>query len=106
MSKGYMYILKCSDGSYYTGSTKDIELRLAQHQAGEGANYTKKRLPIALVYLEEFERIDDAFYREKQVQGWRREKKEALIQDHFDKLPSLSITNNSKKRRRSFRQAQ
>jgi putative endonuclease len=99
MSKGYMYILKCSDGSYYTGSTKDIELRLAQHQAGEGANYTKKKLPIALVYLEEFERIDDAFYREKQVQGWRREKKEALIKAHFDILPTLAKISYSKKMR-------
>ena len=77
--KGYMYILLCSDGSYYTGSTNDLERRLAQHQAGEGANHTKKRLPVKLVYFEEYERIDIAFYREKQVQGWSRKKKEALI---------------------------
>ena len=74
-----MYILECSDGSYYTGSTKELEMRLAQHQAGVGAKHTSKRLPVKLVYVEEYERIDDAFYREKQVQGWRREKKEALI---------------------------
>jgi len=90
MSKGYMYILQCADGSYYTGSTKNIEFRLAQHQAGEGANHTKKRLPVKLVYVEEFNRIDEAFYREKQVQGWRREKKEALINGRFDKLPELA----------------
>jgi putative endonuclease len=77
--KGYMYILLCSDGSYYTGSTTDLERRLAQHQAGEGANHTKKRLPVKLVYYEEYDRIDMAFYREKQVQGWSRKKKEALI---------------------------
>ncbi len=58
MSKGYMYILKCADESYYTGSTKDLELRFAQHQAGEGANHTRKRLPVELVYFEEFQRID------------------------------------------------
>lgn len=89
--KGWMYILECSDGSYYTGSTKNIELRLQQHQNGEGANHTKKRLPVKLVYLEEFQRIDEAFYREKQVQGWSRKKKEALIAGNFDKLPELSI---------------
>ena len=74
-----MYILECADGSYYTGSTKDLELRLMEHQAGEGANHTRKRLPVRLVFFEEYSRIDDAFYREKQVQGWSRKKKEALI---------------------------
>ncbi|MCZ2277658.1 MAG: GIY-YIG nuclease family protein [Bacteroidia bacterium] len=86
-----MYILECSDGSYYTGSTNNIELRLAQHQAGEGANHTKKRLPVKLVYFEEFQRIDEAFYREKQVQGWSRKKKEALINSQAERLPELSI---------------
>ncbi len=77
--KGYMYILKCSDDSYYVGSTNNLELRLAQHQAGKGANHTKKHQPVELVYYEEYSRIDVAFYREKQVQGWSRKKKEALI---------------------------
>lgn len=88
--KGYMYILKCSDGSYYVGSTTNLELRLAQHQAGVGAKHTKKRLPVELVYYEEYARIDEAFYREKQVQKWRREKKEALIRGAFDELRHLS----------------
>ncbi len=69
MPAGYMYILECADGTYYTGSTKDLERRLLQHQSGEGANHTAKRLPLKLVYFEEFQRIDQAFYREKQVQG-------------------------------------
>jgi putative endonuclease len=90
MSKGYMYILECADKSYYTGSTKYLELRLQQHQNGEGANHTKNRLPVKLVYSEEFDRIDDAFFREKQVQGWSRRKKEALINGQFDKLPLLA----------------
>ncbi len=85
-----MYILECSDGSYYTGSTKNLELRLSQHQAGEGANHTKKRLPVKLVYFEEFDRIDKAFYREKQVQGWSRKKKEALIEGMPEKLHELA----------------
>ena len=75
MSKGYMYILKCADGSFYTGSTKYLQLRIQQHQNGEGANYTEKRRPVKLVYFEEFCRIDKAFYREKQVQGWSHKKK-------------------------------
>jgi putative endonuclease len=85
-----MYILECCDGSYYTGSTKNIEIRLVQHQAGEGANHTKKRLPVKLVYYEEYPRIDDAFYREKQVQGWSRKKKDALIRGDFNQLPELA----------------
>ena len=90
MTKGYMYILKCCDDSYYTGSTKNLELRFQQHQAGEGANHTKKRLPVELVYFKEFQRIDEAFYREKQVQGWSRKKKEALIEQNIEKLHELA----------------
>ncbi|WP_087868570.1 GIY-YIG nuclease family protein [Bathymodiolus platifrons methanotrophic gill symbiont] len=73
---GYMYILECSDGSYYAGSTQNIELRLAQHRSGQGAKHTRTRLPVKLVFLEEFSRIDEAYFREKQVQGWSRKKKE------------------------------
>lgn len=95
--KGYMYILECADGSYYTGSTTDLERRLAQHQAGEGANHTKKQLPVKLVYYEEYERIDEAFYREKQVQGWGRKKKEALIKGQHELLPELAMAYRDKK---------
>ena len=87
---GFTYILKCSNGAYYTGSTKDLELRIAQHQAGEGANFTKKHLPVELLYFEEYDRIDDAFYREKQIQGWTRKKKEALIEGRNAELPQLA----------------
>ena len=88
---GYMYILLCSDGSYYTGSTIDLQRRINQHQSGEGANHTKKRLPVELVYYETYPRIDMAFYREKQIQKWRRDKKEALIKDEHYKLPDLAV---------------
>lgn len=88
--KGYLYILECSNGQYYTGSTKYLEKRIAQHQAGKGANFTKKHLPVKLVYFEEFQRIDDAFYKEKQIQDWSHKKKEALIKNHFEKLPMLA----------------
>ncbi len=90
MSRGYMYILECSDRTYYTGSTKYLELRLEQHQSGEGADYTAKRLPVKLLYYEEYDRIDHAFYREKQVQGWSRKKKEALMRGETHLLPTLA----------------
>ncbi len=90
MTKGYMYILECSDGSYYTGSTKYLEIRLEQHQSGKGANHTSKRLPVKLIYYEEFDRIDHAFYREKQVQGWSRKKKESLMKGETHLLPKLA----------------
>lgn len=85
-----MYILECSNGSYYTGSTINIGERYIKHQNGEGANHTKKYLPVKLVYHEEFLKISEAFYREKQVQGWSRKKKEALINNEHYKLPKLS----------------
>ena len=95
--KGYMYILKCANGSYYTGSTIDLERRLEQHKNGEGAKFTKKHLPVELVYVEEFSKIEDAFYREKQIQGWSRKKKEALIAGNFDKLHELAECKNDTK---------
>jgi putative endonuclease len=90
MAKGYMYILLCSNGTFYTGSTKDLIKRIEEHQNGLGANYTKKHLPVELVYYEEFNRIDEAFFREKQVQGWSRNKKIALIENNRTFLPLLS----------------
>ena len=91
----YMYILECADGSYYTGSTWDLERRLWEHQNGLGANHTAKRLPVKLVYFEESDRIDDAFYREKQVQGWSRKKKEALIAGRINQLHRLAECQNN-----------
>ena len=86
----HMYMLRCSDGSYYVGSTWDVERRLVQHNNGEGANYTRRRLPVTLVYVEEYNRIEDAFAREKQVQNWGRAKREALIAQDDAALARLS----------------
>ena len=80
----------------YTGSTINLERRIQQHQSGEGANHTKKYSPVRLIYFEEFTRIDEAFYREKQVQNWSRKKKEALINGELDKLISSSIAFRDK----------
>jgi len=90
----YMYILKCANNTYYTGSTKDLERRIEQHQTGFGANYTKKHLPVELVYFEKFDRIDFAFIREKQVQNWSRKKKEALIKGEYKLLKKFSSSKS------------
>ena len=94
MPVGYMYILLCADGTYYTGSTKNLYLRFNQHQSGEGANYTAKRLPVKLIYYEEYDHVAQAFYREKQVQGWSRKKKEALILRDKENLKFASRSKN------------
>ncbi len=86
----YMYILECADGTFYIGSTKDLEKRIREHESESGAQYTAKRLPVKLVYFEEYERIDEAFYREKQVQGWSHAKKKALIERKKEELPGLA----------------
>lgn len=90
----YMYMLECADGSYYTGSTWSLEKRVEQHQRGIGANHTAKRLPVKLVYYEEFARIADAYEREKQVQGWSRKKKQALIAGNTNQLHRLAECQN------------
>ncbi|MDZ8069543.1 MAG: GIY-YIG nuclease family protein [Nostoc sp. DedQUE08] len=90
----YIYILECADGSYYTGSTTDLERRLWQHQQGEGANHTAKRLPVKLVFCEYYQCVVDAFEREKQVQGWSRKKKQALISGDTNLLHKLAECQN------------
>ncbi len=94
MPKGFVYILECADGTFYTGSTINLDKRLYEHQNGKGANHTKKRLPVNLVYVQEFQRIDDAFYREKQIQGWSRKKKTALINNNFEDLKKHAECKN------------
>jgi len=84
-------MLECGNGSYYTGSTVNLEKRILQHQKGVGANHTRKHLPVKLIYYEVYQRIDQAFYREKQIQGWSRKKKEALMNGEPHLLPKLSI---------------
>ncbi len=86
----WMYILECSDGSYYVGSTVDLEHRVAQHNAGEGAQYTRRRRPVRLVFAQEFADVQQAYECEKQVQGWSRAKREALIRGDWAALPGLA----------------
>lgn len=86
----FMYILRCVDGSFYVGSCRNLEKRVWLHDIGEGAEYTKRRRPVELVYSEEFTNVGDAFAREKQVQGGSRAKRIALIEHRGDELPKLS----------------
>ena len=94
----WMYILECADGSYYVGSTKNLEQRLFQHQEGIGAKYTSRRLPVKLVYSEEYARVSEAFAREKQVQNWSRAKRKALIDQQYKSLPALAKKDFSKRK--------
>ncbi len=86
----WTYILECADGSYYVGSTRDLEQRLLEHQAGYGSRYTRSRLPVRLVWRAEFDRVDAAFAFEKQVQNWGREKRRALIEGRLGDLRRLA----------------
>jgi predicted GIY-YIG superfamily endonuclease len=87
----HLYMLRCSDGSYYVGTTRDeLENRIAKHQAGTFAGYTANRRPLTLVFHQYFDRIENAVSAERQIKGWRREKKEALIRGDYAALPSLS----------------
>ncbi|MGB8658524.1 MAG: GIY-YIG nuclease family protein [Candidatus Zixiibacteriota bacterium] len=75
----YFYILRCADSSFYSGITNNLEERLKEHSTGVGAKYTKTRLPVKLIYSEEFPDKSSACKREIEVKGWRKEKKEALV---------------------------
>ena len=86
----YMYILKCSDGSDYAGHTDNIEKRIAEHTLGSFPTYTNTRLPVELVYLQEFSSRDEAFNAEHQIKKWNRKKKEALIENAWNSLNLLA----------------
>ncbi len=87
----YVYILRCSDGSYYVGSTRgSLDTRVNEHNAGTYGGFTKSRRPVALLYSQEFDRITDAVAAERQLKGWSRAKKEALINGDLDRLVRLA----------------
>lgn len=92
MHNYYVYILKCSDGSFYTGVTNDADKRLAEHNEGiDPKCYTFNRRPLVLVYCEHTTDINAAISREKQIKGWSRRKKIALIEQNFEQLKQFSI---------------
>ena len=92
----FVYILRCSDDSYYVGTTRDgLEKRVAEHNAGTFGGYTARRRPVTLVFQQAFADIVDAIAMERRLKGWSRAKKEALMQGDFEMLKRLA-------RRRSF----
>ena len=98
----YVYILHCSDGRYYVGSTRSsLEKRVAEHNEGTYGGYTKNRRPVNLVYSETFENVVDAIAMERRLKGWSRAKKEALIKGDFEEIKRLS-RRRSKKKSSSF----
>lgn len=82
----FVYILRCADGTFYTGHTDDLERRMAEHDAGTFEGYTSLRKPLKLMWSQEFPTRDEAIQRERQVKGWSRAKKEALIRDDCGKV--------------------
>lgn len=89
---GYVYILLCSDQTYYTGVTTDPEVRIAEHHSGLKNGYTKSRRPLKLVFIDTFPDIEQAIFAEKRIKGWSRKKKEALIASDFEALIAYSST--------------
>jgi putative endonuclease len=94
----FVYMLRCCDGSYYVGSATgdDLTKRVAEHQSGAFPGYTSLRRPIELVWSEHFDRITDAIAVERQIKGWSRAKKEALIRSDWSSLATLSKRRGGK----------
>ena len=92
----YVYILRCADGTYYTGHTDDLDVRMGQHGRGEGSKYTSKRRPLSLVWATDLQTRTEAFELERRLHGWSRAKKEALMRGDFEALPSLSLNRKAK----------
>jgi putative endonuclease len=86
----YVYILSCADGSFYVGSTQNLDTRVKTHDDGRGAAHTFKNRPFRLVYSERFLSRTDASARERQLKRWSREKKAALITGNLERLKRLS----------------
>ena len=86
----YVYILRCSDNSYYIGQTDNLEKRIAEHQMGEIKGYTSSRLPVKLVFSDEFSSREEAIIRERQIKGWSRKKKDAMIRGDWEEVSRLA----------------
>lgn len=91
----WTYILRCGDGSYYVGSTRDLERRMTEHYAGKGSTYTSRHMPVELVWYFEALDVGTAWALERKIHGWSRPKREALIAGRFDVLPYLARRRTS-----------
>ena len=92
----WTYLLRCADGRYYAGHTDALEPRIAQHQAGKGCDYTVRRLPVTLVWSEAFGSRYEALSAERQIKGWSRAKKEALIADDWERVSELAVAREAR----------
>ena len=90
MKQGVVYILECSNGAFYTGVTNNLDERLNLHHRGLASKFTARKLPVSLVWNSDEMGIDDAILLEKQIKGWRRARKLALINHEYEKLPDLA----------------
>ena len=99
MPRAWVYILECSDGSYYTGCTRNLQRRIAQHQRGVTESYTAQRLPVKLLWTKEFGSVRQAFAVERQLKGWSRRKKQALMHNDFALIHELAQSVEMKERR-------
>jgi putative endonuclease len=98
----YLYMLRCADGSYYVGTARiGLEIRVAQHNAGLFGGYTESRRPVQLIFSQHFTSITDAIEAERQVKGWTRAKKEALIHGEWDRLKLLARRGRARPSRRA-----
>ncbi|MBN1587734.1 MAG: GIY-YIG nuclease family protein [Candidatus Omnitrophica bacterium] len=88
-------MLQTADGKYYVGQTDNLELRIAQHQMGEIPGFTSRRLPVKLVFSEEFPSRDEAFVMERRIKGWSRGKKEALVAGDWQRISQMASRRRS-----------
>ena len=86
----WVYILACRNGSYYTGHTDNLEKRLAEHESGELKGYTSSRLPVKLVFSQEFPTREEALGSERQIKRWSRKKKEAMMRGDWREVSRLA----------------
>lgn len=91
----YTYILECKDGTYYTGWTNNLEKRLKDHNEGRGAKYTKARLPVSLIYYEEFQTKEEAMRREYAIKHMTRKDKDNIIKAYREKVKGCNLINFS-----------
>src|SRR2546426_7346306 len=93
----YVYILRCADASYYVGHTDALETRVSAHERGEIPGFTRTRRPVRLVFADELPTREEAIQRERQIKGWSRAKKEALIARNWERLRRLTLASSGKR---------
>ncbi|MDO7841178.1 GIY-YIG nuclease family protein [Sphingomonas immobilis] len=92
----WAYLLRCGDGSYYAGHTDDLEPRIGAHEGGAGSDYTARRQPVALVWCQDFASRLEALAAERQIKGWSRAKKEALIAGDWERVSQLAVSRGTR----------